>query len=184
MTITNLDALTDEVERYARPVFVTNEATDLLCANRTFRRVVGMDLATRLPDKTNWNFLGRASDPTFAGRIDNWEEAMGFMVDIAKADARGVNLERPTPFLGEPLRRFLEGDPSYIRRILGLWEIAAPVPHTTRMSYAMRWRHEDGTVMRFSCTMHVADIWQEWSWHDWIPEDGSTIDAISNLTHR
>lgn len=117
--------------------------------------------------------------------MENWDEAMGFMIGLARADTRhAVNLERPTPLLAEPLRRFLEGDPAYIRRILGLWDPAPSVPHTTRMRYAMRWRHDSGVLMTFSCTMHVADIWQELSWHDWIPDDAATLEAVHRPTHR
>lgn len=181
----DLDALAEEVERYPWPVFVTNQATDLICANRAFRRVIGMDMATRLPDKKNWNFLARASDPSFAGRMENWDAVMTFMIGIAKADTRyAVNLERPTAFLGEALRRFLEGDPVYIRRILGLWDAAPLVRHTTRMRYAIHWRHDTGALMRFSCTMHVADIWQELSWHDWIPDDAATLEAAHRPSLR
>jgi transcriptional regulator with XRE-family HTH domain len=178
----DLDALAEEVEHYAWPVFVTNQATDLMCANRAFRRVVGIDPRVRLPDKLAWNFLAHASDPAFADRLDNWDESTSFMLGIAKADPRyAINLERPTPYLTEPLRKFLEGDPGYIRRVLGLWEQATAVPHTTRMRYAVRYRIEGAALLSFACTMHVADIWQELSWHDWVPADAATMAALESL---
>ncbi len=171
--------LSNEVEQYAWPVFVTNQASDVICANRTFRSVVGMDAALRLPDKEHWNFLARASDAAFADRMENWDESTRFMLGIAKGDSRwAINLERPTPFLAEALRRFLEGDPAYIRRMLGLWEQAEPVPHTMRMHYRIRWRLTPDELLRFECTMHAADIWQELSWHDWVPADAATWTAL------
>ena len=181
----DLDALAEEVEQYAWPVFVTNQATDLMCANKAFRRVVGIDPHVRLPDKLEWNFLSQASNSAFAGRLESWDESVSFMLGIAKGDPRyAINLERPTPFLIEPLRKFLEGDPIYIRRVLGLWEQAKPVPHTTRMRYPIRYRIETGDLLTFTCTMHVADIWQELSWHDWVPNDAATIAALESLAQR
>jgi hypothetical protein len=32
--------------------------------------------------------------------------------------------------------------------------------------------------MRFTATMHVADVWQELSWHDWVPEDEETLGLL------
>ncbi len=181
----NLDALAGEVERYAWPVFVTNQATDLMCANKAFRRVVSIDPHVQLPDKLEWNFLAQASNPAFASRLESWDESVSFMLGIAKADPRfAINLERPTPFLSEALRKFLNGDPRYIGRLLGLWEAAKPVPHTTRMRYPIRYRIETGDLLSFICTMHVADIWQELSWHDWVPADAPTIVALESLTLR
>lgn len=178
----DLDSLAEEVEQYRWPVFVTNEAADLLCANRTCRLLVGIDPHVHLPDKLQWNFLSRASDPEYARRLESWDESVSFMIGLAKGETRrDINLERPAPPTAEPLRRFLEGDPRYITRMLGLWGSAAPVPHTTRMHYPVRYRREDGDLLRFTATMHVADIWQGLSWHDWVPDDAETWQALNRL---
>ncbi len=26
--------------------------------------------------------------------------------------------------------------------------------------------------------MHVADVWQAYAWHDWIPEDAETLQLV------
>jgi hypothetical protein len=70
---------------------------------------------------------------------------------------------------------FLQGDPAYVTRLLRLWEAAEPVAHTTRMTYPVRFRHKAGEEMSFTATMHVADLWQDLSWHDWIPTDEATV---------
>jgi transcriptional regulator with XRE-family HTH domain len=169
------DALTREVERYDWPVFVTNQAADVIAANRVSRKLVGMPLTDHLP-LHQWNMIATASDPAFASRLESWDEAVGFMIGLAKAELRReINPERPAPYTAEPFQRFLAGDPAYIPRFLNLWEKAEPVPHTTRMHYPVRWRHESGQLMRFTAIMHVADIWQELSWHDWFPEDAETF---------
>lgn len=170
-----LEWFAEEAERYAWPVIVTNEAPDLIAANRTFRGLIGIPLTQRLPDP-RWNFIALASDPVFADRLDSWDEAMSFVIGLAKGDLRrSINPERPPPHSAEPFRRLLEGDPAYVTRMLRLWEPAEPVTHTTRMHYPVRWRHESGQVMRFTAVMHVADVWHAFSWHDWIPDDAETI---------
>ena len=168
------DWFATEVERFAWPVFVANQASDVLAANKTFRRLLGIPLSERLPDP-KWNFLARASDPVFAPRMENWDQVMGFMIGLIKAEQRWeANVERPAPFMAEPFQQFLAGDPAYVTRLLRLWESAEPVPITTRMTCPVRWRTESGAVLSFTSTMHVADLWQELSWLDWVPDDEPT----------
>ncbi len=175
--------LAEEVEASPGPAFVTNQATDIICANRAFRRVVGLDLHVRLPDKSNWNFFARLSDPRFATRLQNWDDVVAFLVGIAKGHARYTgNAEAPAPFLERPLERFTDGDPSYNRRLITLWEESPVIPRRTRMRYAVRWWRDDGRMLRFACLMHVADIWQEFSWHDWTPEDAETFAFVTSLS--
>jgi transcriptional regulator with XRE-family HTH domain len=169
-----LEWFASEVERYDWPVLVTNQASDVLAANQAFRRLMGIPVDETLPNP-KWNFLARASDPAFAPRMENWDEAVGFMVGMIKAEQRWeANVERPAPFMINPFQQFLAGDPAYITRMLRLWESAAPVPITTRMSGRVRWRTESGELLSFTGTMHVADIWQELAWLDWVPDDETT----------
>lgn len=174
--------LEEQVEAYAWPVFATNQAGDVLAANRRFRLLIGIPLNERLPNPAKWNFVAKASDPAFADRLESWDASMRFMIGLAKAEQRHeINLERPAPFTNESFQRFLKGDPAYITRLLMLWEKAEPVPHTTRMTYPVRWRHESGTLLSFTATMHVADVWQELSWHDWIPDDAETLALLRTV---
>jgi transcriptional regulator with XRE-family HTH domain len=176
-----LDWYTEEIERYTWPVFVTNQASDVLAANRAFRLLIGIPLSERLP-QPRWNFIARASDPEFAARQENWDESMSFMIGLGKSEQRWeVNVERPSPWTSDAYRQFLEGDPAYITRLLRLWEHAEPVPHTTRMHYRTHWRVSPDRLLRFECTMHAADIWQELSWHDWIPADEETLRIVRTL---
>jgi transcriptional regulator with XRE-family HTH domain len=169
-----------QVQQYTWPVFVTNQSSDLIAANHPFRRLVGIPFDELLPRPEKWNFIATASDPEFAGRLENWDEAMRFMIGLGKADPRWqINPERQAPPVNDPFQRFLNGDPQYITRLLNLWQQSEPVAHTTRMTYAIRWRHPSGSVMRFTATMHVADVWQELSWHDWIPQDAETMALLA-----
>jgi transcriptional regulator with XRE-family HTH domain len=169
----------EQVERSAWPVFVTNEASDLIAANRAFRLLLDIPAKERLPLPEKWNFLALANVPSYAERLENWDEAMSFALGLAKADLRGqANPERPPSWASEAYRRFLQGDPANITRMLKLWGPAEPVPHTTRMHYSVRWRHESGQLMRFAAMMHVADVWQVFAWHDWIAEDADSLRLI------
>jgi transcriptional regulator with XRE-family HTH domain len=174
---------TQEVELSAWPVIVTNETSDVIAANRAFRTIIGIPLREHLPQPDKWNFVTLASDPDYAERLESWDEGMSFIIGLAKADVRRhINPERPPPRNQESYRRFLQGDPALVSRMLKLWEPAEPVRHTTRMHYPVRWRHESGQLMRFAAVMHVADVWQVFSWHDWVPEDADTLSLLQSLS--
>jgi transcriptional regulator with XRE-family HTH domain len=168
----------EEVERSAWPLFVINEAADLIAANRSFRSLIGIPLTEQLPRPEKWNFIATASDPTYADRLDSWDEAMSFMIGLAKADWRAISPERPAPHVNPAYQRFLAGDPAYLTRMLKLWGPAEPVPHTTRMSYPVRWRHDNGDLMRFTATVTTADVWHAFFWVDWIPDDPETLTLL------
>lgn len=173
---------TEQVERSTWPVFVTNEASDLIAANRPLRLLHGMALDEVLPQPDRWNYLALASQPWYAERLENWDEAMTFVLGLAKAVMRrDLNPERPAPWNSESYKRFLQGEPAYVTRLLRLWEPAEPVPYTTRVHYRVRWRHESGQLLRFAALMHVADVWQAYAWHDWVPEDAETLRLVQEL---
>lgn len=179
----DLADLTEQAEQYDWPVMVTNIATDILTANRAFFRVLGPELeAAFRADPARRNFVAVASDPLFAKRVLNWDDSMRFFIGLMKGEERWQhNLERPTPVLEGPLRNFLSGDPEYVRRTLQLYEDAPPVRHTTRIDYHTRWQLEDGRAIAFHGLIHVADLYNELAWHDWLPatpEDHTTLASL------
>jgi hypothetical protein len=122
---------------------------------------------------------GPEADEAAPDVLENWDEVVRFMIGLGKSDLRVlVNPERPPTWAAEPYRRFLSGDPAYVTRLLQLWEGAEPVSHTTRMHCPVRWRLDDGRLLRFTALMHVADIWQVSAWHDWHPDDPETLKAL------
>jgi transcriptional regulator with XRE-family HTH domain len=173
------DWFTAEVECVSWPAFVTNEGGDIIAANRAMRRLMGMHLNAPLPNREQWNVLVLLSAPSFSDHLENWDEVVRFMIGLGKSDLRVlVNPERPPTWAAEPYRRFLSGDPAYVTRLLQLWEGAEPVSHTTRMHCPVRWRLDDGRLLRFTALMHVADIWQVFAWHDWHPDYPETLKAL------
>lgn len=171
----------EEVERYTWPVFVTKQSSAMLAANRAARKLLGMPLTDNLP-QPKWSFLARASDPAYAARVDNWDDVMSFMLGILKGEQRYEgNLERMPPPVIEPFQQFLGGDPAYITRLLKLWETADPIEISTRMTGPVRWWLESGELLSFTGTMHVADLWQELAWLDWVPTDAATWAGLAKL---
>jgi transcriptional regulator with XRE-family HTH domain len=178
-----LPDLEEQANRYPWPVFVSNIAADILVANRRFFRVIGSELEQLFrDDPTRRNLLSVSSDPRFAKRVRNWDESMRFLIGVVKGEQRWEhNLERPQPLLEGPLRHFLEGDPELVRRTLSLYESAPPVRHTTRLESRFAWEVEDGRTITFKSLIHVADLYQELSWHDWIPEAAADAAILESL---
>jgi transcriptional regulator with XRE-family HTH domain len=179
----HLEQLAEQAESYTWPVVVTNVASDLLVMNAAFKASVGPALMKRLSaDPELRNYIAVASDPEFVARIDNWDEAVKFMIGVAKGEPReDHNLERPVPFTEGAIARFLKGDPALVRRMMTLWQEADPVAPGTRRHYRWLWRSEDGRPMRFMCVLHVADIWSELTWIDYVPQDAATWDVLTSL---
>jgi transcriptional regulator with XRE-family HTH domain len=175
--------LEEQANRYAWPAFVTNISADILVANRRFFRVIGSELEQLFrANPAQRNLLGVASDPRFARRVLNWDESMRFLIGLVKGEERWQhNLERPMPMLEGPIRHFLEGDPELIRRTLSLYETASPVRHTTRLDSRFVWALEDGREVTFKSLIHIADLYQELSWHDWFPETAADAAILESL---
>ncbi len=178
-----LHDLEEQANRYQWPVFVANIAADILVANKRFFRVLGSELEQLFrSDATQRNLLGVASDPRFANRVRNWDESMRFFIGLIKGEERWQhNLERPLPMLEGPLRHFLEGDPELIRRMLSLYEGAPPLRNTARIESRFVWALEDGREIAFKSLIHVADLYQELSWHDWIPETAADLAILESV---
>jgi transcriptional regulator with XRE-family HTH domain len=177
-----LHVLQEQAERYPWPVWLVNVTADVLVANRALFAALGPELTEWT--RAHWpvNQIATASEPRFADRVANWDEAVTFMVGIAKGEQRlEHNMERPASIVAEAVTKFLSGDPNYVRRLLSLWESAPPVDISMRMHYPWHWRAPDGRVMRFLAVLHRADIWNELTWGDWIPQDAETWTILAEL---
>jgi transcriptional regulator with XRE-family HTH domain len=170
-----------EVERYHWPVAVFNMVGEIIAANAAFYAMLGPSLAGQLrADPEKRNLVAMSSNPEFAERSETWDEGVGFMIGLGKGDPRMEhNLERPPPTTQDVMRRFLAGDPKYIARLLGLWERTPAIDHWTRHQYRHHWRTEDGRLMRFWVVLHVADVWNELFWGDYVPEDAETWSLLA-----
>jgi transcriptional regulator with XRE-family HTH domain len=157
------------------PAFVSNQAIDILHTNQMFEDLMGVDLRQEFTARGDRNFLAHASNPRFTGRFDNFDELVTYMVGLVKGDPRWhQSPDRPAPWLNEPLARFMAGDPGLVSRVLQLWNEAPPIPHRARHTYRVRIRHGDA-VLGFAASTTIADLWNELSWNEWIPDDDAAV---------
>lgn len=179
-----VEEMADEASGVPWPVLVTNQAFDLVTANKAAQRLFEVDLTREYTGYGERNVLSRLTDDEFATRMENWDEVVTFMCGLAKADARWRTPDpgRPAPWLEEAVKRLLGGSPARIKRLMELWEAADSIPHGILRPYSVRWRHE-GEVLSFSCRMVMADIWGEMHWNEWIPEDEPTWHLVNELSH-
>lgn len=174
-----------QLEQCPWPAFLTDQAINVVASNRLLELIFDVDLASEYLGPTDRNLLGGASDPHFARYLDNYDEVVSFMIGLAKGDPRSQqNMERPSPWLEEPMARFLQGDPRLVTRVMGLWASATPIPHRTRHQFEVRWLYRGETPMRFLGILTIGDVWNELSWNDWIPADQKTWTTLRAITSR
>jgi transcriptional regulator with XRE-family HTH domain len=180
-----IDEAKEEVERYAWPAFFVNEIAEVIWANRVAQRLWGVNLQEEFRDPVERNLLSVASHPRFADRCANWDEALGILVAVFKEHHRGAEkLENPSPYFAAVLEHFLQGDPRYVARLAKLWQEAPPVTTKLRWCYPIVWSEPGAGVMRFHCFQSAANEPDGLSFHDWIPLDAATWDALAALAER
>lgn len=174
--------LAAEVERVRWPAFVSNQGIDVLYANRPFQRLFGVDMQTDLEGEGERNFLSQASNPRFVEVFDNFDEIVKFMIGLVKGDPRWHQAPtNPAPWLRSALDQFMRGDPELVRRVLNLWNEAEPIPHRARHIYNVRLM-VDGRLLRFVGSTTIADLWNELSWNEWVPDDVATWEAMAGVS--
>lgn len=163
------------------PAFVSNQAIDVIHWNSLFERLMGVDLSRELTGPGERNFLARASDARFHHVFENFDEMVSYIVGLVKGDPRWrQSPATPAPWLERSVGSFLQGDPQIVGRVLELWNTADPIAHGARHSYPVRLRHGD-LVLSFRGSTTIADLWNELSWNEWVPEDVDTWHALAEL---
>jgi transcriptional regulator with XRE-family HTH domain len=172
-----------EIARYPWPAFVLTERAQVVAANPLAQLVWGVDMEREYPDPLERNLLAVASDPRFADRCVNWDEAVAVIVATFKGYHRQPeSVDEPSPYFAAVLNRFLAGDPKYVGRFLKLWQ-EAPESQTTkiRWTYPVVW-HIDGIGdMRFRGVTSAANESDGLSFNDWMPVDAASWEALERL---
>ena len=170
-----------EVDRASWPAFVLNEVSELVVANATALKLLGLDLAD-YPTITERSLLAVASDPRFADRLENWDEALGTMASVFKGHFRGAeDLATPSPVFNAMLTKFLAGDPQYVARFMALWQQVDPAPLLMRWHYRIVWRDPAAGRMEFDAVVSNCNEGEGWSFHDWIPLDATSWSALASV---
>jgi hypothetical protein len=180
-----LEQLAAEADGLPWPTFVTNQSFEVLHGNRAFQAVMQVDLASQYTEHGARNLISGVVDPDFASRVANWDEVIGFMAGLAKADPRwqASSLENPPPWLQGTMRRFLAGDPKLVQRFLSVWTSATPVPHRLRQRFRLQWLYgEERRLMNFTCVLALGNIADELHWNEWAPADAATWAILREIT--
>lgn len=178
-----LESLKAEADSLPWPAFVTNQSYDVLHANRAFQRIMEVDLDYQYMEHGTRNLISNVVDPSFASRMANWDEVLGFIAGLAKADPRWQSggAENPAPWLQGPIQRLMEGDPILVKRFFELWTAAAPIQHRLRQRTRLHWLYQGKHLMRFAYLLALANIHDELHWNEWAPADAETWRLLEEM---
>jgi transcriptional regulator with XRE-family HTH domain len=171
-----------EVDACPWPAFVANQAIDVPYSNLPMARILRADPEQDLLVREERNLLSQVTNRRFVELFANFDEVVSFMVGTVKGDPRWQqSLANPSPWMKSRFEMFLAGDQEYVTRVMQLWAQAPPVPHRARHVYPVRMYHPSGEIMRFRASASIADLWNELTWHDWVPENAQTWELLASL---
>jgi transcriptional regulator with XRE-family HTH domain len=175
-----------ETESYPWPAFVLSERGEVLSANTPAQRTWGVDLRREFLDPVERNMLSIASNPRFADRCLNWEEAVTIILRMFKTFHRQPeDLESPTPYMNALLAHFMAGDPKYVGRLAELWQKApSAYSYKYRTTYPIVWDTPGVGVMRFRCLISPVNEPDGLNINDWIPIDETSWSVLRAITAK
>ena len=96
---------------------------EVVDANQPAQLLWGVDRRREVTNQLERNMRGVASNPRFADRCRNWDEAVGTIIAGFKGHTRGPeSYDSPSPYFAVVLEQFLQGDKTYVGRFLDVWE--------------------------------------------------------------
>lgn len=184
-TYTQADAIA-AVSCYRWPAFVVDKFLGVVAANQAAQTLWGVDLDREFEDALDRNLLSVATNPRFADRIANWEEAVGHVVAARKAhDWAPEQLEAPSPYLAALLERLVQGDATYVARLMDLWQHAPSTwSQKMRWSYPIVWDEPGVGRLQFECLVATASELEGLAFNDWVPANAETWLALDRLAAR
>ncbi len=176
----------EEVEKCRWPACVLNDVMELVAANQLVQRLWGVDLNNEFTGPLERNLLGVASDPRFAEKVANWDEAVGTAIGILKGHHFGPETrpEGSSAYFSEVMKRFLEGDPRYVRRFLELWEVTPAREPKSRWSYPIIFNEPGLGTLHFQVQVSTCSEPDGLAFNDWIPLDAATWEALGAIAQR
>ena len=175
-----------DVQRRPWPAFVLDEFSRVVGANDAVQRLWGVDLRYEFTSPVERNLLSVASNPRFADRFVNWDEALRLILSVFKAhDWAPGRIEDPAPYFAAVLEHFMKGDPKYVARFIKLWAEAPAVwNNTERFTYPVVWDEPGIGIMRFESLSSSASDPDGLAFNDWIPVDAATWLRLEQLKAR
>jgi transcriptional regulator with XRE-family HTH domain len=177
----------EEIATYAWPSFVLTERMEVIAANAVAQALWGVDMRREFVDPIDRNLLSVASNPRFAERVANWDEAIETIAGQWKGYHRAEeSLTNPTPYFKAVLERFLAGDPRYVQRFANAWERAqyGRAKRRWRWSYPISWDEPGIGEMRFRCLVSNMSEIDGLSVNDWMPRDAESWSNLDRLKQR
>ncbi len=167
------------------PAFVLDEFVTVVAANEAAQRLWVVDLRTEFADPVDRNLLSVATNPRFADRCLNWDDAISTVMSVFKRKEWGhlEELDDPSPIFAAVLQRFLAGKPEYVTRLAQLWDRTPSTRWDRKMrwSYPVVWKDPEAGVMRFECTVTVASHADSTNFNDWIPLGAESWAALDRV---
>lgn len=171
-----------EIDELPWPAFVTNQAIDVIAYNAWFPRILQGDDTRELLGDGERNLVVQVGNPRFMELFANIEEIVTFMIGTVKGDPRwSESLARPSPWLSDAVNRLLQGNSALVALVARLWSSTPPIPHRARHNYPVRMHHPSGNIMHFLASASIADLWNELTWHEWVPADAETWRLMGEL---
>ena len=172
-----------ECGRHRWPSFVTDEFARVVGANTVAQAIWGVDLDREFASPVERNLLSVASDPRFADRCLNWDEAIGTIIAVFKAhDWAPESVDTPGPYFAAVLAHFLKGDPKYVSRFLKIWQSTSPIwERKERWTYPVIWQSPGYPRMHFEALTTTASMIDGLGFNDWIPLDADTWRGLAQL---
>lgn len=175
------------VETVPWPEFVVNDPVEVVAANSVVQALWRVDFAheRRVRTRAQMNLLSVASDNDIGDRVKNWEEIIGILVSIFKANSPApYSFDQPTPYFEEVINEFVKGDPAFLSRLLDVWNRTEAMEGKIRWTYPVLWDDPDVGEMRFLATVSLANEEHSTYFNDWIPVDAETWSALEQVRHR
>lgn len=175
------------VETVPWPEFVVNDPVEVLAVNRAAEALWRIDFAHERSVRTRaqMNLLSVAGERDFAARVKNWDEAVGILVSMFKANTPAPqSMDEATPYFEEVMKQFASGDPQFLARLIDVWVRTEPMQGKVRWTYPIVWDDPDERELRFLATVSLANDEESTYFNDWIPRDAETWLRLEALKLR
>lgn len=173
------------VEEMPWPAFVLNEYTEVVAANSLTELLWNIDLEREFPNPLDRSMMAVASNPRFADRVENWDEAMQQAIGVFKGHYRGPeDVENASPYFAQVLERFLSGSPKYAGRLMELWQETPPRDPKVRWEYEVQWNEPGIGLMSFLSVVNTASEPDGLAFNDWIPIGSETWGRFEELRKK
>ncbi len=172
----SVEEAVEQAESRPWPAFVVNELVEVLGMNDAGRRLWGLP-ASRFRRPVERNILTLATNRRFAAHFVNWEEAVGGLIALLKANwHRAESLDAPSSYFSAVLKHVYAGDRRLVKRFRALWQEVPPYfPERVAWTYSIVWSPAPGEgEIRFLCLSNSANEDDAFDIDDWVPADAKS----------